>query len=407
MEFDFKASGRLCVRQVAEGYMTVGVLRFPPGFRPEVGTGYPLVTTEGRVEALPYALSPLPPIELSGGIAGWAHLSDWRETPECIMARFIDAAPVGWTTLSVSRRNPFPELWADEDFSLNPHHWVDIEDGQAKRIPPPVPSDRLRGTALVAILREFPVWPDVSGNQFWSLPVLTLEARHAYDLTAALRDLESAGKIAAEDVKSFNRLPLMARVMPMHVSADRDYSEFLALSRSYGVSSVRDGLSTASETRRIDEFAAAAFRVLADAGMSAAGAAELLKANPERSSQLRMLASRSLYEASPAFYVCKSWQEQDLHWVANDRGDLVAASVCTEDGVWERLEGVDFDALQSEVHSLTRDAAVAGQQGALLAANVDILRVPPGWAQREMAVREAQRQEKNGPDRAMDMAPAF
>ena len=68
---------------------------------------------------------------------------------------------------------------------------------------------------------------------------------------------------------------------------------------------------------------------------------------------------------------------------------------------------MDFDALQSEVHSLTRDAAVAGQQGALLAANVDILRVPPGWAQREMAVREAQRQEKNGPDRAMDMAPAF
>lgn len=198
MDFDFKASGRLCVRRLSEGYISIGVLRFPAGFRPEVGTGYPLVTRQGGIEALPIALAALDSIQLSGGISGWAHLSDWREAQDCIMARFIDAAPVGWTTLAVSRSNPFPDVFSEDDFAAASHQWLDIKDGQAERIASPVHASRLVGNALTSIVRDFPVWPDGSGSQFWTLPVLTLEARHAFDLNAQLRELEDAGKITAE-----------------------------------------------------------------------------------------------------------------------------------------------------------------------------------------------------------------
>lgn len=179
-------SGRLCYRSLPDGDVVVGILRMPPEFVPLEGVMYILMTTPAGLAIIPKALD--------GGIG--KHMESlgagdllrepiWAKTlsSEARPVRFLQAFPEenAWTVFGPSHHVP--------PLGTPSHRWVDIHDGVATPIDPPIDAT---GFALSQILTMAPVWPNATGvlHTLPQLPVAWREHYHRYSklLAASARD---------------------------------------------------------------------------------------------------------------------------------------------------------------------------------------------------------------------------
>jgi hypothetical protein len=231
-------SGRIVVRRAGQAFVALGVLHFGPhDFRPEEGTGYPLVISAGRLHATPMAGKPLAYHELTGGISSWARIHSWRQfrKPEMggrvVEARFVHAFRNGWSFVAISKQDPF-EAQLTETHRQAVHYWADIDaDAKVTGIPPPT-DEKLEGMALGGILRDLPVWPDGKGG-LRTLPALPRACREPANLANLLLAMRAAGELTDSAYAEIMRAcPTVDAFRSL--SRDRGYERFLLEMRKRG-----------------------------------------------------------------------------------------------------------------------------------------------------------------------------
>ncbi|SFF32939.1 hypothetical protein [Paracidovorax wautersii] len=369
-QFEFSPSGRLCVRKVSGGVIFVGVLHYPSGFRPEEGTGYPLVVAGDQVTALPYALGRLPDGQESGSLGDWASQSIWAEPASAggekiVLARHCAAFENGWSAVGVARSDPFaPGLDVADPFADGPHYWIDINEGRVCLIHPPVPQSRIKGSALVQLCAQ-PVWPGPTGELF-TLPTLTSRTRSLMEVSTKLGDMVIDGTMDQEHAdKIMREVPGLYGLGGSH--GDQDYLAFRKAISPYKFQRARDPMS-AAECARSEGFMRLAV---------AAWQQEAL-GSPAVCAALLASASKRAYTDLPAFLEAKAWPvviqgvEMRTRWIMDEGGAILAAEQ-RGSGDW----GPMGDATRQELQEVL---AAAGVSTHAPAADTMVTKVPAVWA---------------------------
>lgn len=308
-------SGRFCVRKTSDGFATVGVLHFPEKFRPEEGTGYPLIWADGQLRTVPIAMGKLAPHQLDDGFGGWSQSPIWRDIGEAgFVARFVKAFDNGWSALSVTRSDPFAGMVPDAHrFADGPHYWVDIHDGQVTAIPSPVPPKSLQGTALSQLCTNFCVWPNGEGEPH-TLPALSSSTRRAFSMLNSISLLVANDKLDRQDANHLIRDSAALQGLGASL-ADDDYLQYLKVAGEFGMLDANGAYSTSAFARKND------FTSLVASAMQN-GELE----NSAVRMMLRTISKASQYEARPTLLSHKDWD----HVFAD--GQLFKTRWCIEPG---------------------------------------------------------------------------
>ena len=193
--FFYPPSGLLCVRKTGDGYITMGVLHFPEGFRPEEGTAYPMMLDEHGMVALPSAMGRLDKSVLDAGMGYWPTTNCWPLFEGGIAARFLNAfsSGNGWSAMMVTKTDPF-EKHLSEEHRLDAHYWVRVHDGVVLPAASPVPVGSLNGADVGGIYRDLCVWPNPQGKSS-TLPIHTLACRQMMHVGSLLQALVAKGDL--------------------------------------------------------------------------------------------------------------------------------------------------------------------------------------------------------------------
>lgn len=348
---DFQPTGRLCVRQTPGGFITMGVLHYPRGFRPEEGTGYPLMVANGLLTALPVAMTPLPPEQEAGSLGDWASSPMWSdvgagiEGASGLMVRHVKAFDSGWALVGVSRKDPFEGVAGNDRFADGPHYWVDVDRGAVSHIAAPVPDRATRGTAVSQLYTNFPVWPGADGREY-TLPTLTRAARMAMSVGSKLLELQVAGDLQEEQVARIMReVPGLYGLGGSH--RDEQYLEFLRAIAPYNFPKMNDPVA------KVDFERSECFNGTAVAAMLA-GQLE----HPAVKAALRLTCEKGRYEAAPDFLQVKNWAHEaadglaTTNWAMDANGRVVAAQ--------ERVAGEWSLMTEGEIARLQQSLSDAG-----------------------------------------------
>lgn len=373
--FDMRPTGRLCVRMSAGGFVTTGVLHFPSSFRPEEGTAYPLARGEdGAFEAMPYALGRMDRAELDGSIADWGRMNNWPQLQgDGFAARFVQAFENGWTTVAVTRNDPFAGVLPPEQRKVDhAHYWVDVADGVVKGIEPPVQPKRLLGTGLSQICTDFCVWPDAEGRPH-TLPVLTRETRRAFDVTGEITGLVAQGKLDHDVANHLFRSPALYGLGGS--LSDERYMEYRALVEKYDMRRGRGEAMSQGKFQRIEEWSNLAVKAMVDGALDEPGVAR----------SLRLAADAREYERAPSYLMADSWShifaggpEVTVRWALDPKTFEVVAAQVQGGGEWHPLRD---ESVRDLAESLRANDVVDSTSEF----DVKSAKVLPLWAIRDLA----------------------
>lgn len=373
--FDMKPSGRLCVRMASGGFATTGVLHFPSSFRPEEGTAYPLVIGEdGAFEAVPYALARMDRAELDGSITDWGNQKSWPQMQrDGFAARFVQAFENGWTTVAVTRNDPFEGVLPPEQRKVDHgHYWVDVTDGVVTAIEPPVQPKRLMGTALSQICSNFCVWPDAEGRPH-TLPVLTRETRRAFEVVGEVTGLLAQKKLSEDAANQLLRSPGLYGLGGS--LGDPQYLEYRAVVEKYGMRRGFGEAMSREKFQRTQEWSRLAVEALLGQGLDEPGVAR----------SLRLAADAREYERAPSYLVAKAWDylpaqgsQKTVRWVFDPSANDVLSAQVHNGRDWHAMSRSDVQ----DLAECLRDDCVAQAPEKFDLATVKTL---PLWAIRDLA----------------------
>lgn len=190
----YHPSGRACVRQTSEGFITMGVMHFNDRFQPEEFASYPLAFARDGISVSTGMLE-APGVHYEDSLSAWVTQPRWRSSnpamhPELQVnsVRFVKAFENGYTFLSVSREDPLAKYVKSHAKNCS-HYFVEFDQGHVKPFETPLTGHNgngLNGQALSSILRTHCIWPDANGINH-TLPDLSTVARAKFD---QLRDID-------------------------------------------------------------------------------------------------------------------------------------------------------------------------------------------------------------------------
>lgn len=245
MKLIVPVSGRILLRQLRDGFMIAGALRFGLDFVPVETSLYPACLVEGQLRIGSQSIDgPLGGHDRYGSACNWLGQPIWRRTTDArqFTVRFVEAFPDAnqWTVVAVGCGR------IDVPTDTAGHAWMDIADGAATLIEAPMDA---RGEAMGGVLAS-PVWP-ARNRELYTTPNLPSWQRPCFvrhhELLARVGRGEITGTQARAEIAGDDEM------FNLHAgSIDTDFCRFLAAQPQ--ASTVEDfGPRSAEQIRIVEE----------------------------------------------------------------------------------------------------------------------------------------------------------